>query len=80
MIKESGSFKYVTKVLRPGDPLPVYHPYIGRGLLQITWESNYKDYGRYVGENLLGYPDYEKLLAPHTAYFLLGGFGKNLKG
>lgn len=66
MLHESGSLNYVTEGLNSGDPLPAYHPYIGRGLLQITWQSNYQAYGNYVGENFIGHPNYEKMAHPPT--------------
>lgn len=66
MLHESGSMNFVTEGLNSSDPLPAYHPYIGRGLLQITWESNYRAYGSYIGENFIGHPSYLKMSqSPH---------------
>ncbi|UGU14789.1 hypothetical protein LS482_13920 [Sinomicrobium kalidii] len=34
-----------------------YAPYIGRGLMQLTWESNYKIYGAYSGVDCVEDPE-----------------------
>jgi predicted chitinase len=34
-----------------------YWPYIGRGLVQLTWEDNYRRAGDILDEDLLEYPD-----------------------
>ncbi len=34
-----------------------YAPYIGRGLMQLTWESNYKIYGIYSGIDCVEDPE-----------------------
>lgn len=34
-----------------------YWPYYGRGHLQITWESNYANYGNQIGVDLVSDPD-----------------------
>jgi predicted chitinase len=34
-----------------------YYPYIGRGLVQLTWDYNYEKAGAKVEEDLLNYPD-----------------------
>lgn len=36
-----------------------YKPYFGRGLMQLTWESNYKIYSAYTGIDFV--KDYEKI-------------------
>lgn len=33
-----------------------YYPYIGRGYVQLTWESNYKIFGERLGIDLIGNP------------------------
>lgn len=66
MLHESGNMNFVTEGIDNNRPLPSYHPYIGRGLLQITWETNYRAYGNYVGENFVGTPNYLKMAeVPH---------------
>ncbi|WGE59470.1 glycoside hydrolase, family 19 [Actinobacillus equuli] len=51
MLHESGNFVYVKEV--GGDALKTkkYWPFIGRGLIQITHERNYKGYGDFVKED-----------------------------
>jgi hypothetical protein len=39
-----------------------YYPYYGRGLIQLTWRSNYDFYGRLFGVDLVDDPD--KALEP----------------
>lgn len=34
-----------------------YYPWYGRGLIQTTWEENYRKMGNAVGVNLIGNPD-----------------------
>lgn len=34
-----------------------YYPWYGRGLVQLTWEANYKAASELVGENLIANPD-----------------------
>lgn len=34
-----------------------YYPWYGRGLVQLTWEKNYKAASELVGENLIANPD-----------------------
>lgn len=34
-----------------------YYPWYGRGLIQVTWEENYKKMGDRIGVNLLADPD-----------------------
>ena len=66
MLHESGSMNFVTEGLNSDNPLPSYHPYIGRGLIQITWEANYRAYGNYIGESFIGSPHYNKMAeSPH---------------
>lgn len=55
-----------------------YFPYYGRGLVQITWDFNYKKYRDILNNNMLAEPD--EALDPPTALFILihgmitGGF------
>ena len=41
-----------------------YYPYYGRGLVQITWESNYEKFGTLLRIDLVNHPD----LALYSAY------------
>lgn len=34
-----------------------YYPYIGRGFVQLTWESNYRKAGDEIGRDLVNNPD-----------------------
>jgi hypothetical protein len=34
-----------------------YWPFVGRGYIQLTWQSNYLIYGKVVGEDLVSSPD-----------------------
>lgn len=79
MLHESGSMKFVTEGLNSNDPLPAYHPYIGRGLLQITWETNYRTYGNYMGENFIGHPHYLKMSQPPHCVVSVGWFWSEFK-
>lgn len=47
-IKEAGSTAYLKS--KP------YYPYIGAGLIQVTWEENYKKFGASNTEDLLTWP------------------------
>ncbi|WP_440030467.1 glycoside hydrolase family 19 protein [Chromobacterium amazonense] len=52
--KESGSLTYTAEVLAKGKKeSDVYDGYKGRGLIQITWKSNYTKYGQFIGVDLL---------------------------
>ncbi|WP_339523741.1 hypothetical protein [Pseudomonas sp. EA_35y_Pfl2_R111] len=79
MLHESGSMNFVTEGLNSNDPLPAYHPYIGRGLLQITWETNYRTYGNYMGENFIGHPHYLKMSQPPHCVVSVGWFWSEFK-
>lgn len=35
-----------------------YYPYYGRGLVQLTWEFNYRKYSEILGLDLVGNPEY----------------------
>lgn len=66
MLHESGSLRLTVEGVNAGNP-PSYSPYIGRGLIQITYKVNYEKYGEYVGENFVGAPDYNKMAQlPHS--------------
>jgi putative chitinase len=43
--------------------------YYGRGLVQLTWQTNYEKAGKLVGEDLVQFPD--KALDPHVAASIL---------
>lgn len=46
-----------------------YYPWYGRGLVQITWEENYKDAGKKLGIDLTTDPD--KVMEPDVAIKIL---------
>lgn len=46
-----------------------YYPYYGRGYVQLTWDYNYKQYGKILGINLLDNPD--KVMDSNIALFIL---------
>lgn len=48
-IKEFGSEAYLES--------KAYYPYVGRGFAQLTWENEYRDYGKLVGVDLIADPD-----------------------
>ncbi|MDP3817226.1 hypothetical protein [Pseudomonas sp.] len=79
MLHESGSMNFVTEGLNSDNPLPSYHPYIGRGLIQITWEANYRAYGNYIGESFIGSPHYNKMAAPPHCVTSVGWFWTQFK-
>jgi len=66
LITESGSFRY-TKEQRVADT--EYGGFVGRGLIQLTWEDNYKAYGNYVNENFTSSMSNKQKLEndPHAA-------------
>ncbi|MEZ1320075.1 hypothetical protein QIW46_01845 [Pseudomonas fluorescens] len=67
MLHESGHLHYTVEVLDSTKPLPTYHPYIGRGLMQITHRVNYEAYGQFAGESFIGAPNCNKLgQLPHS--------------
>jgi len=49
-----------------------YYPYFGRGYVQLTWESGYRDAGDALGLNLVGSPDLA--LMPTIAADILAWF------
>lgn len=52
---ESGSLRYRAEVLPKGTTeQEKYKGYKGRGLIQITWEDKYQEYGKYKGVDFLG--------------------------
>lgn len=48
-IKEGGGLKYLKS--------KKYWPWYGRGLVQLTWEANYKKMGKLIGVDLIADPD-----------------------
>lgn len=46
-----------------------YFPFYGRGLVQITWKSNYQKYSDILGVDLVNNPD--KVLEPNISLFIL---------
>jgi hypothetical protein len=48
ILTESGSLQYTKEQAA----VVSYDPWRGRGLLQITFEKNYREYGLYVGEDM----------------------------
>lgn len=46
-----------------------YYPFYGRGLVQITWEDNYRKFSPVVGVDLVRYPD--QALEPHKSAVIL---------
>lgn len=41
-----------------GGPSSSYAPYYGRGMIQLTWESNYRRFGQYLaGKGIIGDPE-----------------------
>lgn len=51
---ESGGFHYMAELVSNAVAQANYGGYKGRGLIQITFEDNYRKYGEYVGVNFLG--------------------------
>jgi hypothetical protein len=49
-VKEYGGEKYLRS--------KKYWPYFGRGHVQLTWDYNYKDWGKRLGLDLLKNPDF----------------------
>ncbi|WP_207865412.1 hypothetical protein [Pseudomonas sp. 58(2021)] len=76
MLHESGSLGVT---IEGYNSLPSYAPYIGRGLIQITYEENYKAYGIFIGENFLGAPDYNKMAQLPHSVVSVGWFWANFK-
>lgn len=50
-------------------PSSKYYPYYGRGYVQLTWDYNYKKYGKLLGKDLLSHP--ELALDSEIALFVL---------
>lgn len=48
-IKEYGGLKYLKS--------KKYWPFYGRGYVQITWEANYRDWGKRLGVDMVANPD-----------------------
>lgn len=50
ILHESGYFKFTREI---NGEKAFYHPWFGRGLIQVTLKSNYQDYGSYIGEDVI---------------------------
>lgn len=51
---ESGALRYLAEILPKGKKeAEVYDGYKGRGLIQLTWKTNYEKYGNYKKVNFL---------------------------
>ncbi len=50
-------------------PSSKYYPYYGRGFVQLTWDYNYKKYGRLLNRDLFNDP--KIALEPEVALFVL---------
>ncbi|MFP1922031.1 glycoside hydrolase family 19 protein [Lonsdalea quercina] len=50
ILHESGYFKFTREI---NGEKAFYHPWYGRGLIQVTLKSNYQDYGSYIGEDVI---------------------------
>lgn len=70
----AGSFQPVEEGYYLGSPAKIkrfqrslrYHPYFGRGYVQLTWKRNYERADRELDTDLTQHP--EKALEPETAY------------
>ena len=60
-ITELGSQKYLTQKR--------YYPYIGRGYVQLTWDFNYRKFGKLLNIPLLEHPELAN--EPETAWKIL---------
>ncbi|MCV5209327.1 chitinase, partial [Escherichia coli] len=49
IIHESGYFRYTKEI---NGESASYSPWYGRGLIQVTGESNYTAYGEYINEDV----------------------------
>ncbi|PMX04281.1 hypothetical protein C1X59_02390 [Pseudomonas sp. FW215-R2] len=76
MLHESGSLRLTVEGV---NGTPDYAPYIGRGLIQITYEENYKAYGLFIHENFLGAPNYHKMAQLPHSVVSVGWFWANYK-
>lgn len=80
---ESGELRHTSEILRKGvKESDVYDGYKGRGLIQITYESNYRAYGKRVKRSFLG-SDRTELEKPQWAtdsagWYWTSGSGKDL--
>lgn len=52
-----------------------YHPYYGRGYVQLTWRDNYRRAGDYIGDNLVDSPDLA-LRPDYAAAIMFAGMGE----
>jgi predicted chitinase len=50
---ESANYSVTKEILNSNRPHPAYWPYIGRGLIQLTGEDNYRNFGAAVSEDFL---------------------------
>ena len=47
----------------------IYYPYYGRGYCQITWETNYRKFGKLLGVDFVVHPDL--VLYPNYSAFII---------
>ncbi|MFW5758570.1 MAG: M15 family metallopeptidase [Bacteroidota bacterium] len=66
LITESGSFRYTKELGVSNDS---YGGFIGRGLIQLTFKTNYEAYGNFVGEDFVSSESNKEKLEkdPHAA-------------
>ncbi len=76
---ESGGFHYMAELVSDAVAQTKYGGYKGRGLIQITFQDNYRKYGDYVGVNFLG-ADKTKLETVQYATDSAGWFWRYGKG
>lgn len=52
-----------------------YYPYYGRGFVQLTWDYNYRKYGKLLGRDFVNFPDL--VMDYDTSFFILTHGMKN---
>ena len=72
ILHESGSFRYTKEI---GGEKAGYAPWYGRGYIQLTHESNYRDFQAYLGEDIVSSSkNRDKLTKPRLAMLSAGWF------